>query len=59
MREARVGQWRVNLQYNDDEETAGEILVSIHPVDQGCMASLQQHIHTHTSLSPQRAISPS
>jgi len=35
-----------NLQYDDDDEPAGDALVSVQPVDQGCVASL---IHQATA----------
>ena len=34
----------VNLQYDDDKETAGEVLISIQPVYQGRVTSLKHQI---------------
>jgi len=39
----------VNLEYDDDKEAAGEVLISVQPVNQRCVASL--HITRHQQHS--------
>jgi len=47
-----------NLQYDDDEETTGEVLISVQPVHQGCVTSLK-HDTEQTPVSSDTTFSQS